>query len=162
MASLELILAVYPDPDRAPDVLKELQRQIAGKNLQVRDAAAICRDAQGRTTVSEPFDVSAGRGSLFGAIVGGVVGLLGGPAGVVVGAMAGAATGGLVAKSADQGFDNRFLAEIKAVLQPGSSALLALVEETWSEALVEALSEPKMRLLRHMLKEDVIKRLSEK
>jgi uncharacterized membrane protein len=162
MASLELILAVYPDPDRAPDVLKVLQRQIADKSLQVRDAAAICRDAQGRTTISEPFDVSAGQGSLFGAIVGGVVGLLGGPAGMVVGAVAGAATGGLVAKGTDQGFEDRFLGEIKAALQPGSSALLALVEEPWSQALVEALSEPRMRLLRNVLKEDVIKRLTEK
>jgi len=162
MASLELILAVYPHPDLAPERLKALRRRVNDKSLQVRDAAAICRDEHGRTTVSDPSDVSAGQGSLFGAIVGGVIGLLGGPAGVVVGAMAGAATGGLVAKGADQGFDQHFLAEVKYALQPETSALLLLVEEPWNEILARELSQPEVRILRNVLKADLIKRLTEK
>ncbi len=161
MASLELILAVYPHPDLAPERLKALRQRVNDKSLQVRDAAAICRDEHGRTTVSDPSDVSAGQGSLFGAIVGGVIGLLGGPGGVVVGAMAGAATGGLVARGTDQGFDQQFLAEAKKALQPGTSALLVLADEPWNEILVRELSQADVRVLRNVLKADLIKRLTE-
>ena len=159
---IELLLAVYPDPERAAQALKDLLARRQSKQVQFRDAADFRRDEKGHTTVSEPLDVSAGQGSLFGAVVGGLIGLLGGPAGVIVGAMAGAATGGLAAKATDWGFDEKFLAQVKDALQPGTSALLILADAPWNNTLAGDLHGPDVRLLRNVLRADVIQRLREK
>ncbi len=159
---IELLLVVYPDPERAAPVLKDLLARRQSKQVQFRDAAAFRREADGHTTVSEPLDVSASQGSLFGAVVGGLIGLLGGPAGAVVGAMAGAAAGGLAARAADWGFDEKFLAQVKEALQPGSSALLILADAPWNDRLAAELRQPQARLLRNVLRADVIRRLQDK
>ncbi|MFM8321021.1 MAG: DUF1269 domain-containing protein [Chloroflexota bacterium] len=159
MEPVELILAVYPDPQRAPEVLKRLRLQQAERKLKVFDAAAVCRDARGTTSVSDEGDLDARRGSLFGAIVGGLIGLLGGPAGMVVGAAAGAATGGLVAHSTDLGFDQKMVNQVKETVQPGTSVMLVLVERPWAESVAQFLDQAEARVFRGLLKDDLVKRL---
>lgn len=159
MDKIELILVVYPDPDRAPELQKQLQHEIRNHGLHVLNAAAISTPVDEPPRINDAFDVGIGRGSVFGAIVGGLVGLLGGPAGAVVGAMAGAATGGLVAGGTDVGFDEKFLVEVQDALQPGTSALLLMVDQSYADRVVQMAGGPGVRLIRNLLKDELVQRL---
>jgi uncharacterized membrane protein len=160
MEPIELILAVFPAEPLAFEALDDLKEGEEQGLLRLLSAAAVSKDPNGVTRVKDDQDLSAGRGSLFGALVGGLVGLLGGPAGAVIGAAAGAATGGLVAGKTDLGFDDSFLDELKGALQPGSSALLLLVEERWGEEAAGELEGKGARLYRHAVRKDVLDRLA--
>jgi uncharacterized membrane protein len=160
MEEVELILAVYPAESWAAETLDLLKASEEDGILRLINAAAIAKDAEGRTAVKEDQDLHAGGGSLFGALVGGLIGLLGGPGGVVIGAAAGAATGGLVAGKIDQGFEDSFLNDLKKALQPGKSALLLLVEERRGNRVVSMLEDRSEKIFRHGIRKEVVERLS--
>jgi len=160
MESIELILAVFPEPGRATRVLNNLKRLEKNDSLRLYSAAALIKGKGGKIRIEDPQDLGARRGALFGAIVGGLVGLLGGPAGVLVGAAAGAATGGVVASKIDLGFSQDFLDQLGKSLKYGSSAVLALVEEPWNELLVKELEQEEGKLFRHALKSEILEQLT--
>lgn len=106
-------------------------------------------------------DVEPKKGRLAGAITGGLIGLVGGPVGVVVGALAGAGVGGLAAKWIDMGFSDKFLAGLEERLQPGTSALVVLVEEEWSVKLSESLGDQEGFIFRQTLADKLVEELME-
>ena len=161
MEEVELMLAVFEEEDRAGEAMRGLKRLEKQHSVRLFDAAVLVKDRSGIVSLKETRDVGTGHGALFGAVVGGLVGLLGGPAGVIIGAAAGAATGGVTASKIDLGFSNQFLKELKASLRPGSSALLALVEQEWAERLAQELERYPGQLFRHALKAEIIKQLTE-
>jgi uncharacterized membrane protein len=138
---IELVVVVFDKPEgaqEARDLLKQLERS---KNLAaLRNVAVLVKDEKGQTSVKESEDVDPKHGAIFGAITGGLVGLLAGPVGAIVGAAAGAATGRAAAKRIDMGFSNKYLQEIQDKLQPGTSALVALLEHEGAKNLAEDLS----------------------
>lgn len=160
MESVELILAVFPDESWAAEALDSLKANKEDGALRLVNAAILSKDDEGRTAIKEDQDLSAGRGSVFGALVGGLIGLLGGPVGAVVGAAAGAATGGFLAGKTDLGFDDTFLNELKGALQPGNSALLMLVEESWGDRVAEALQGQDAKVVRHAVRKEIVDRLA--
>ncbi len=155
---LELIVAVYDQPEKASISLKTLKEN-AGET--VRNAAIVVKDKDGKTNFTETQDVDAKHGRIFGAVSGGLIGLIGGPAGVIVGALAGAVTGGIVAKHVDMGFSDEFLKRLQELLQPGSSGLLVLVEFQHADEVAEALSENTDIVLRHTLADEIVERINE-
>ena len=114
----------------------------------------------GITSIHETQDIHAGQGAIFGAIVGGLIGLFGGPAGVIVGAAAGAATGGVAADRIDMGFPDGTLDEIKQILTPNSSAILALIEHEWVDRVAAEMEEFGAELFKSALKAEIIEQLS--
>jgi uncharacterized membrane protein len=125
------------------------------------DAAALYKDHHGISSLQETRDVDAWRGALAGALAGALVGLIGGPPGAIIGAAAGAATGGIAADKLDQGFSDAFLKDLRAALQPGTSAVLVIIDEQWKDALLHALEEHPGKLLRHALRSDLVTQLKE-
>ena len=119
------------------------------------------KEPGGKIRIEDPGDLGTGRGSLFGAVVGGLVGLFGGPAGVLVGAAAGAAMGGVVASKVDLGFSKDFLDQLGKSLKPGSSAILALVEEPWAKQAAQILEQQEGKLFRHALKSEILVQLTQ-
>lgn len=148
---LELIIAVYDEPRRAREVLGDLRRVTEDNDMELKNAAVLVKDANGRVQLDETEDVKPGRGALFGAITGALVGLLAGPAGAVAGALAGAATGGITAAVVDMGFSDDQLADLRASLPANSSALVALIEHRWVARLAEELENRQGKLFRHEL-----------
>jgi uncharacterized membrane protein/sporulation protein YlmC with PRC-barrel domain len=139
-SEIELVVVVFDNPDGAKEALKFLKQQKREKKIvALRNAAVLVRDEQGQTSLSEMQDVDPKHGAIFGAITGGLMGLVAGPVGAIVGAAAGAATGRATAKRVDMGFSNEYLRDVQDKLQPGSSALVALVEHEWAGSMVEAL-----------------------
>jgi len=161
LGPVELIVAAFKGEDKAAAVLKDLKQSDREGVLQVLNAAVLVKKGNGKVSVRETQDVGAGRGAIFGAIAGGLVGLLGGPAGVIVGAAAGAATGGVAASQIDMGFSDEMLQDLQKGLQPGSSAIVALVQHEWVDRVVAALEELDAKLFRQALADELAAQLEE-
>jgi uncharacterized membrane protein len=156
-----LIAKVYDDLDGANEAMefvKGLQKQHV---LKILNAAVVVKDEDGNISLEEKGDVDAKHGRLFGAVTGGLIGLVGGPVGVVVGALAGAGVGGLAAKWIDMGFSDQFLNELKERLEPGSSALIILVEDKWVVKASESLSDTEGLMFQQTLTDEMVKRMTE-
>jgi uncharacterized membrane protein/sporulation protein YlmC with PRC-barrel domain len=132
-AAVELVVFTTAEAGTAKEARKALEASAKAEDLEVLNVAVLVKDKEGKASVAETEDVSSRHGALFGAITGGLLGLIGGPAGVVLGAAAGAATGGIAAGRLDMGFSDAYLAKVGENLQPGSSALVILVEPGGAE-----------------------------
>jgi uncharacterized membrane protein len=112
--------------------LRNLQKQGL---VEVEDAAVIMRDSEGQVKVdnetSHGVKVGAGAGALAGLFVAFLF--------PVVGMAVGAAGGALVAHFMDLGIDQQFVKDVTASLQPGSSALLVVVNSADPSAVRGAL-----------------------
>lgn len=159
-ASTELLVLAFAEESKAQKAMQALQRLVDDGRISVRNAAILVKNREGRVSAKEMGDVGLKQGALFGAIVGGLIGLVGGPVGAVVGAVAGATTGGVAARAIDFGFPEDYLADLQASLQPGSSALIVLVEKLWADKIIEDLSRFDGHVIRHVLKEEVAAHLA--
>jgi hypothetical protein len=86
--------------------------------------------------------------------------LLGGPVGVALGAGAGAAIGGIAAHG-DAGFKDERLEKIGEGLEPGTSAIVAVVEHKWVAAVQAQLEEEASDVIAEQLSADIHAQLSE-
>lgn len=155
MAKLkEILIATFSEEHAAKDVRDALKKWASSHEIKVVNAAVVEKDQKGHTSVHQDQDVRAGQGTVFGAVVGGIIGLLGGPAGVVAGAAAGAATGGVTAATVNFGFSRKDLDDIRANLNPGSSALVTLIEDRWTDDVARELNLHSGHVWHHTLPED--------
>jgi uncharacterized membrane protein len=77
-----------------------------------------------------------------------------------VGAVAGATTGGVAADRIDLGLPNAYLEKLQSQLQPGSAAVVALVEAGWDAKVADATFGLEAELLRHQLDDDLLDQLT--
>jgi uncharacterized membrane protein len=157
----ELVARVYDDPDRAAEELEFVNWLHREGTINVLNSAVLVRDEDGVSTLKETGDLDARQGRLFGAITGGLLGLTGGPVAAVLGALAGAGTGGLAAKWLDMGFSDEFLTGLQERLQPGTSALILLVEHGSTVKLSEALAADEGVMFQQTLTDAIVKELLE-
>lgn len=136
----EVIASVFDKVEDADDTLDFFDELRKRGVLEIKHAAVIEKDEDGKTKVEDRSDVNPKQGAIFGAITGGLIGLLGGPIGVIVGAAAGAATGQVAAGKIDMGFSDKFLKKLQDELQPGKSALIVVVEHGMISDLSQTLS----------------------
>lgn len=125
-APLQVIVAAYTDMEGASNALKELQK-VGKDTLQVKEAAVLVRDSQGKLAIRETHHLA--RGAVLGGAAGAVVGLIAGPVGWA--ALGGAAVGTLASRLRDSGFPDKRLKEIGEALKPSTSALIVIVEHRW-------------------------------
>jgi uncharacterized membrane protein len=130
-----LVYAVYDSEQGAKnayDAMKQTQREGV---IHIDSFAVVSKDQKGRVHVHS----TQKRGAVAGAVVGALVGALGGPAGAAVGATAGGGIGFLTGETV--GIPREDIGAIKASLTPGSSALVAVVDERWVADLERSLHE---------------------
>jgi uncharacterized membrane protein len=160
VADVELVVVTYDEMDTANQTVLAMTGLTEKEGKGVLNIAVLVKDEEGKTSVSESQDVDPKHGALFGAITGGLVGLLGGPIGVAVGAAAGAAAGGLAAGRIDMGFPDEYLEQLEEGLQPGSSALVILVDGETVDEVVERLAVFEGQILRQSLNDDLMAQLT--
>ena len=124
--AIELVIAAFQDEGGADAALAALKQAKKEKLLQIKDAAVLRRNAQGKLQVNEIGDMTGTRGAGTGLVVGAALGILTGGATLVL-AGVGAAAGGLAARLRDSGFKDERLKKLGEGLKPGSSAIVALV-----------------------------------
>lgn len=134
---IELIAAVYPNTAEAQATLNDLVRMHNADAIQLIDAAVMIRDAAGNLSISERAELTPGKGAKRGALIGAALGVIFPPS-LLAGAALGAAAGAVTGKVTDQGFENDLLEELGEGLEPGKSAILAVVEHTWLERMMDA------------------------
>lgn len=159
MEKVELILKVFPTPDQAQGLLKLVQDQEDERKLRLVDLAVLERSQEGVARIIETREIKGAKGALLGALAGGMLGLFAGPAGALLGAAAGAAAGGIAAYRLDFGFSDQFLKDINQALQPGTSAILILVENPWVEHLLDVIEPVPGKTFRHAVRSQLIEQL---
>jgi uncharacterized membrane protein len=136
-APLTVLYAEYPNDKAADQALKAIKAADKEGSIKVESYAVVRKDAEGKVSVKD----QRRRKTVGGAVVGGLIGLLGGPVGVAVGAGVGGTAGHLMSA----GMDRDTLRQIEASLQPGESAVIAVVQERWVADTRKALQAAQAR-----------------
>ncbi len=158
---IELVVRVFDNPNKAAEALEFVEDLRSRKVLKVLNAAVLVKDKDGKFSIDDVKEFEAKKGRLWGAVTGGLVGLVAGPAGVVVGALAGLGLGGLAGSKIDAGFSNKFLENLDQYLQPGSSALILLMEHHWARSAAESMNDLGGVVFQETLTDRLVKDLTE-
>jgi uncharacterized membrane protein len=149
----QVILAAFKDEQGADAALKQLREAQKEHLIDLRNAAVLRRDQEGKLHISEPTDMGGGRGAAIGGLVGGLAGVLLGPVGWA--ALGGAAIGGMAAKLHDSGFKDDRLRQLGESLEPGTSAILAVIDHIWVKELEEELQKAGADTVTEQLSADI-------
>jgi uncharacterized membrane protein len=141
MAEL-IVVGFKKDMYRASEVLNTLQDMNENWVVDLHDAVAVYRDYKGKLRVDQSYQATTAEGAGWGALVGGMLGALiaapftGGAsvagvlaAGSLSGAAFGAAVGAIDAETwkEDYGISEDFVDRVGTMIQPGDSAVFALL-----------------------------------
>ena len=126
---VDIVVAAFNDEKGATDALHELESAKKEGLIGIQDAAVLRKDDKSKLYITETADRGFGRGAMVGGVAGAVVGVIAGPVGWA--ALGGAAIGGLASKLRDTGFKDERLRQMGNSLQPGTSAIVAVVEHEW-------------------------------
>jgi uncharacterized membrane protein len=140
-----IVVGFKKDMYRASEVLNQLQAMDDDWVVDLHDAVAAYRDYNGKLRVDQSYQMSTGEGAGWGGLMGSLIGLTlaipftGGASAIpVAGALAaGAAAGGALGAGAgaldakwwkdDFGIPDDFVKQIGTMVQPGDSAIYALL-----------------------------------
>lgn len=155
---VQVIVAAFQEEKAADQALKELKRAAKEKVIKIENAAVLRKDEKGKLHIKETADMGGGKGAAVGGVAGAAIGLIAGPA-LVIPAAVGALVGGLTARLRDSGFSDERLESIGEGLTPGSSAIIAVVDHIWVEAVEKQLAKEGADLTTAELKADIASQL---
>jgi uncharacterized membrane protein len=155
---IQVVVAAFRDEQAAGEALKELKSAQGQGLIKIDDAAVLRRDASNKLHITETADMSGGKGAVVGGVTGAVLGVLGGPA-VWAATGVGALVGGLAAKLHDSGFRDARLRQLGEGLQPGTSAIVAVVEHTWVRQVARQLEQEGADVVTEGLRQDIAEQL---
>ena len=158
--SHEMVVIAFEEEYRADEVLSALKQLDVEATVDLKSAAVVKRDAEGKVTIKETKDFDAKQGAIGGAVAGGLLGLLTGS--LVRGAILGAAGGAVAGKGIDMGLNDEYLESVGESLGSGTSAIVALVFFERVERAMEELDKFEGgTILRHTLSDEVYQQLSD-
>jgi uncharacterized membrane protein len=137
-AVYDILAFTFAGQDTANQTVKDIKSSGALEGYDIVAQAVVEQDAKGKVHIHEPG--RGGLGAAIGAAGGGLLGLIGGPAGLLAWAVGGAVVGGVAGKYLGRPFKKGDLKEIGQAMSPDSSAFLLLLEDTYSEGVVNSLS----------------------
>ena len=117
-----LIVLTFDNVDDAGRVLASIKALERQGQADIEDAAVLVKDASGKMAVKG----QTSHASATGAVIGGTLGLLVAFMFPLAGIAIGVAGGALVGHSLGDHVDKKFVKDIEAALQPGTSALFVL------------------------------------
>jgi len=153
-----IVVGFKKDMYRASQVLNVLQDMNSSWVVDLNDAVAVYRDYNGKLRVDQSYQLTTGEGAAWGALLGGFLGaLLAIPftagasaaaatatataltAGTLGGGALGAGVGALDASSwkEDFGISDDFVTSVGTMVQPGDSAIFALLRTIDRQAVAE-------------------------
>ena len=140
-----IVVGFKKDMYRASEVLNKLQEMNDDWEVDLHDAVAVYRDYNGKLRVDQSYQVTTGEGAGWGALLGSLIGATiaipftgGASAAAAAGALAaGALGGGALGAGAgaldaswwkdEFGIPSDFVQQVGAMIQPGDSAIYALL-----------------------------------
>lgn len=130
----DLFVLAFKDENTADQVLNKLQALQKEYLIDLEDAAVVIRDKNGKVRLKQSINLvaaGAASGATWGMLFGTLIGLmlLNPLAGMLSGAVVGAGAGALSGTLADYGINDDFIRSVGETLEPGTSALFALVRK---------------------------------
>ena len=138
-AVYDILAFVFDGQDTAKQTLGDIKSAGALDGFDIQAQCIAEQDEKGKVHIHEPG--KGGVGGSIGAVAGGLLGMLGGPAGVLAMGAAGAAIGGTAGHYWGRIVPADDLKELGATLEPNSSALLLLLEDTYSEDVINGMAD---------------------
>jgi uncharacterized membrane protein len=155
---VQVVIAAFQEEKGADDALAGLKQAKWAGLIGIQNAAVIRRDQKDKLHIKELKDWGGGKGAAFGGALGAVLGVLTGP-GILVAGAAGALIGGLAAKLRDSGFSDERLKTVGDSLQPGTSAIIAVIEHKWVAELEKEMQEAEADVFTMAVAADVAEQL---
>jgi uncharacterized membrane protein len=155
---LHLLVAAFDEETGAEDTLKALKESRDEELVGVQALVTMRKDTDGQLQFND-VGMTPGKGALAGVALGAVVGVLTGGTGFALGAL-GALVGGLVGrKKRDSRFPTGGINQLAASLEPGSSALVVVMEPGWVIVLEKELEALGADLLSAPIPADIAQQL---
>ena len=127
----------FDGQDTANQTVKAIKSSGALEGYDIVAQCVVEQDVKGKVHIHEPG--RGGVGGAVGAVAGGLLGLIGGPAVLLAWAVGGAVVGGVAGKYLGRPFKKGDLEQIGEAMSPDSSAFMLLLEDTYSEGVVNSL-----------------------
>jgi uncharacterized membrane protein len=159
---MQFVVAAFQQEEAADAAWAELKAAKITGLIGIDNMAIIRRDAKDKIHIKEQGDPGGGKGAVIGGVLGGALGMIAGPLGaVLVGGATGALVGGLTGKAYDSGIPDDQLNEIASALQPGTSAIVALIEHKWVAELEKELAETEAKIMTQEISAEIASQLSQ-
>jgi uncharacterized membrane protein len=133
----DVIAVNFKEDDEAHAALARLKDLDSDKQIDLRSAAVVTRDASGRVIQKEQAGSEEWAGTATGGIIGLLIGILGGPLGVLIGGATGLLVGSLFDLD-DADDTNSVLAAFSKSVRPDHNTLLAELKEPSDHEVVDA------------------------
>ena len=142
--NLMLVAGTYADAEAAAEDFKTLKAGQDAGEYQVVGAVVMNRDASGNVDVKEHGDAHVAGGAMLGGTAGLVVGLFAPPllAATAIGAGIGAGIGALRKRHEEK----KMGVDVEEYLPPGSSAVVAVVDDVYADKVENALVKSDKRI----------------
>jgi uncharacterized membrane protein len=146
-----LVVIGYDDEFKAEEVRLKLRKLQKDYLIDLEDAVVAVKDAKGKVKLHQAINLTAA-GAIGGGFWGSLIGLifLNPLLGAAVGATAGAVSGALT----DVGINDKFMKELAAAMNPGSSALFVLVRKATPDKVLEEVKGTGGKILKTSLSHD--------
>jgi uncharacterized membrane protein len=146
-----LVVIGYKDLYQAEEVRLKLWKMQKDYLIDLEDAVVATKDQDGKVKLHQAVNLTA-TGALSGGFWGSLIGLifLNPLLGLAMGAAAGAASGALT----DVGIDDKFMKDLAATMQPGSSALFVLARKATPDKVLEEIQGTGGTILQTSLSHD--------
>jgi uncharacterized membrane protein len=139
-APTQLAAISFDDELKAVEFMTAATRLARDGRLSLHDAVFVVKNADGRTYVRETKDPSPGQTAVGAGLWSGLFGLLlGGPVGMLVAGGIGAGAGAITAKIVDVGVTDDFVAQLREMVQPGTTTVALLVDHVDTSAVLAEL-----------------------
>jgi uncharacterized membrane protein len=144
------------DMFRASSVLTQLETMHYDWAVDLHDAVAVYRDTDWKLRLDQSYQMTTGEGAAWGGLIGSLIGLTlvaaaprtGGASAVAAGALAAGAAGGAALGAGvgaidaawwkdDFGIPDDFVKQVGTMIQPGDSAIYALLRTANPDAVAE-------------------------
>jgi uncharacterized membrane protein len=134
-----LVVAAFDDEAAAGQALDALNEFEKAGTIDVLAAKAVSRDPDGKVEIREVGVHTTGVGATAGVLVGGLIGLIFPPS-LLGSAIVGGAAGGVIGKLKHRHDKSELKDEIEETLPPGTSGIVAIVENRLLEQLDRTLA----------------------
>jgi uncharacterized membrane protein len=155
-----LVAIGYPEQGTAVEAQHTVQQLEADLIIQAEQVAAIERDPQGKYHVHTSHGgASAGAGAAWGGFWGLLFGLLFFIP--IFGLLVGAGAGALAGHFGEKGIDKAFQEQVREQLQPGTSALFMIIDQSTPDKAIAALHQYGGTVIKTSLSDEDTKKLQD-
>ncbi len=134
----DILAFAFDGQKTAGEKVNDIKSSGVLEDFEIVAQAVVEQDAKGKVHIHEPG--KGGVGAVVGGSAGGLLALIGGPVGVLAWVVGGAVVGGVAGKYLGRPISKGDLKEFGDAMSPDSSAFLLILEDIYSEDVINGMS----------------------